>query len=299
MLVCLFAGSAQASFVTNWIPFELARGHISIPVTLNGKPSTAIFDTGASGNGIAKAFLIQNPDSYRKGRQIVVQGVYGRERVHLADRINVVMFGVNFTIDELMPMSLGQHGFMIGLPFFEEFVVQIDYGNERMRLASRDVIDLRKLANVKMKRASGSAHPMVRVRFNDESSMWMTLDTGNTGGFVMKRFDATKHDWLERFGTTEILAKGATGQRRSMDEFRLPSIEVGPFTVENVRVMVPAEGVKTNIAKDDASNWRRTVGNRQSSGLLGYDLLRHFVVTIDFKRNLLHLEPAPEITSQR
>ncbi len=292
VLVCLISAPAQASFITNWIPFELIRGHIAIPVSLNGKQTTAILDTGATGNGIAKAFLIQNPDGYKPGRQIIVQGVYGKQRVRLVNDITVGMFGTSFKMGELMPVSLGEHGFLIGLPFFENFVVQIDYAKERMRLASRDVIDLRKLANVKMKRGSGSPQPMVRVRFNDESTMWMTFDTGNSGGFLMKRFDATKFDWLERFGTTEVTGKGVTGQRRSMDMFVMPSVEVGPFTLEDVRVAVPADGVKTNIGGDYSRNWQRDVSNTKSSGLLGYDLLRHFIVTIDFKRNLLHLEPA-------
>ncbi len=291
LLTVLFALPAHAGFLSEWIPFEIQRGHITIPVTLNGKDTTAIFDTGAFGNGIAKSFLIQNEGEISYGKKMRVSGVFGTETLRLVNDIEVGMFGTSFNMGELLPTSLGTHGLLIGLPFFEKFVVQFDYPNQRMRLASRDVIDLRKFANVKMRRKGGATHPLVEIDFNGEFDTWITLDTGNSGGFVLKRLDAERFDWLERFPVDKTLAKGVTGQVRELNTFRLPEVKIGPFTVENVRVSVPGPNEKTNIGRERRQQTGSRVKEASSSGLLGYDLLKHFVVTIDFKRSLLHLEP--------
>lgn len=291
LLVLLIACNANA-FVSEWIPFQQVRGHIAIPVTLNGKRSTAILDSGSSGNGIAKSFLIQNEGDYEFGRAIVVRGVYGKQKVRLIDGIDVGIFGARMTMGELMPMSLGQHGFLVGLPFFENYIVQIDYPNNRLRIASRDSMNIKKVANVRMKLSRASSHPLVKVNLNNEYKTWLTLDTGNAGGIVLKRFDAERFDWLERFGYQDTLGKGVTGSVNEMDTFNLPMLTLGPFELQDVVVTVPDDGVKTNIGRDRSTVWRRELGNASSSGLLGYDVLRHFVVTMDFKRRLLHLAPA-------
>ncbi|MDJ0652494.1 MAG: hypothetical protein QNJ27_05775, partial [Simkaniaceae bacterium] len=90
----------------------------------------------------------------------------------------------------------------------------------------------------------------------------------------------------------DTLGKGVTGKVNEMDTFNLPTLELGPFELENVVVTVPDEGVETNIGRDRSNVWRRELNNTKSSGLLGYDVLRHFVVTMDFKRKLLHFEAA-------
>lgn len=290
LLVLFLAFNADA-FVSDWIPFKQVRGHITIPVTLNGKQTTAILDSGASGNGIAKSFLIQNEGAYGFGRTIIMRGVYGKQKTRLIEDIDVGIFGAQMTMGELMPMSLGQHGFLVGLPFFENYIVQIDYPNDRLRIASRDSMNLKKVANVKMRLSKSSAHPLVRVNLNDEYKTWLTLDTGNSGGILLKRLDAERFDWLQRFGSVDTYGKGVTGSVRGMDTFNLPRLSLGPFEIENVIVSVPDEGVESNIGGGRDKAWVRELSNASSSGLIGYDVLRHFVVTMDFKRRLLHLAP--------
>lgn len=291
--VCLMSMQTALAGVSVWIPFQHERGHITIPVTLNGEETTAILDSGASGNGISEAFLSRHEGEYQQGRAIVVTGVFGERRVRLADGIRIGMFGSEFRIDQLMPMKIGSFDLLIGLPFFENFIVQIDYPNSRLRLIDYESLKLRKVANVKMKRARASSHPIVRVNLNDEYKPWLTLDTGNSSGMVLKRFDAERFDWLERYPAVESRSVGVNAIVAKMDRFDLPMVKIGPYTLENVKVTVPAEGQKSNIGDDDMRRWSRELNNNNSDGLLGYDILKHFIVTIDFKRSLLHLEPPP------
>lgn len=293
MVLGLFWSVSAAAWVSEWIPFQHDRGHITIPVTLNGESTTAILDTGASGNGISEAFLRRHEGEYDHGRYIVVRGVYGERRVRLADNIQVGMFGSNFKMDQLMPMRIGSFDFLVGLPFFENYIVQIDYPNSRLRLIDHKSLKLRKVANVKMKRERGSSQPLVRVNLNDEYKPWVTFDTGNSSGLLLKRFDAERFDWLEKYGTVDSRSIGVNAVVAKTERFNLPMLKIGPFTLENVMITVPGEGQKSNIGDDTLGGSNRVLNNFNSDGILGYDILKHFIVTVDFKRSLLHLEPPP------
>ena len=74
----------------------------------------------------------------------------------------------------------------------------------------------------------------------------------------------------------------------------MPTVTIGPFTLENVISTVPAAGEKTTVGQATSADLRTRMQNASADGLLGYEVLKHFVVTIDFKRSLLHLEPPPE-----
>ncbi len=293
VILALIATLPAFAGVSQWIPFELSHGHITIPVTLNGEPATAFLDTGASGNGISERFLEEHEGEYGTGRQIIVTGVYGSRRVNLINNIQVGMFGSEFRLDQLMPGYFGRAELLIGLPFFEQFIVQLDYPNSRMRLIDHESLKLRKAANVKMKRQRGSAHPIVQVNLNDEYKTWVMLDTGNSGGLLMRRTDAERYDWLERFGTEQILGAGINAVAVN-ERFNLPTMTIGPYMLENVIITVPAEGQWTNVGQGSSHGSIRDRTKKDSKGILGYDVLRHFVVTIDFKNTLLHLEVPAE-----
>lgn len=296
ILLGLFWSLSASAGVSDWIPFQLERGHIAIPVVLNGERTTAILDSGASGNGISEAFLARHAGEYGLGRAMNVRGIYGERRVRLVDDIQAEMFGYNFKIGQLMPMRTNSFDFLVGLPFFENYIVQIDYPNARLRLFDHDSLKLRKVANVKMKRSRSTSHPLVRVSLNDEYKLWVTFDTGASMGLLIKRFDAERFDWLEKYGTDEGRSVGVNGVIADVERFNLPRLDIGPFTLENAAVTVPAAGQETNIASGARHGRQRELNNYNSDGLLGYEVLKHFIVTIDFKRSLLHLE-LPEDTS--
>ncbi len=282
---------SASAFVSEWIPFQHERGHITIPVTLNGEPTTAILDTGATGNGISEAFLARHEGDYAIGKTIVVRGVYGERRVRLVDDVQIGMFGANFKIDQLMPMRIRSFDLLIGLPFFEKFIVQMDYPNSRLRLIGHESLKLRGVANVKMKRERGTGHPLVRVDLNGEYKPWVLFDTGNSAGMLLKRFDAERFGWLEKYPSVEARSVGVNAVVSENARFNLPMMKIGPFTLENVIITVPEEGLRANIGNDSLVGGNRELNQTNADGILGYDVLRHFVVTIDFKRSLLHLEP--------
>lgn len=292
LLLFLFSAPTIAG-VSPWIPFESERGHITIPVTLNGEESRAILDSGAAGNAISERFLAAHEGEYQFGRKIRVTGVLGERDVRLIDGIDVGMFGSNFAIGELMPVRSYAFDFIVGLPFFENYILQIDYPNSRLRVIGHESFDLKPHANVKMKRIGGRGAPVVKVRLNDQWSPWLLLDTGSNGGIFIKRGDAERFDWLETFATVEGRVRGVN-KVGGTERLNLPLMTIGPFTLENPIVTVQAEGETTNVGRELQERLGTRLKKADSDGILGYDILKHFIVTMDFKRSLLHLEPPPE-----
>ena len=289
VIISLIFGLPAFAGVSAWIPFDSDGGHISIPVVLNGEETRAILDSGAAGNAISERFLAGNDGGFSYGKQIIVEGVHGTRKVRFVNGVDINMFDTSLQIDKLIPVRIHSADLIIGLPFFEHFILQIDYPAQRLRIISADTIDLKEFANVKMKR-SGHSHPMVKVELNNEYNAWLTLDTGNNTGIFMPRNAALRYGWLDRYGTAQSLVAGVT-KVSANDTFNLPTMNIGPFTLENVIVMVPAEGNKTMVGRESLVPTGTRIRKATSDGILGYDVLKHFIVTIDFNRSLLHMAP--------
>ena len=213
------------------------------------------------------------------------------------------MFGSNFRLDQLMPLGVRSVELLVGLPFFDNYIVQIDYPNKRLRLIDHKSLNLKKIANVRMKRERGTQHPLVQVNLNDEYKPWVVLDTGNSSGLLMPRKHAKRKGWLERFSSEDALGVGVNAMVSRNQRFNLPMLEIGPHVLENVIITVPAEGQKTLVGEGAAHGSRKGISKKTSKGILGYDVLRHFIVTIDFRRSLLHMElpaeeSAPEVSPE-
>ena len=286
-LGCWLSASAG---VSAWVPFDSDGGHISIPVTLNGIQTRAILDSGSTLNGVSERFLSEHEGDYSVSKEMIVSGVHGSRRVRPVDGIDISMFGTSFKIDRLVPFRIYSADLVIGLAFFQNFILQIDYPNSRLRIITRDALDLKDAANVKMKKSGGISQPMVKVELNDEYKAWLMLDTGNTTGIYMPRKPAIRYGWLEKYGTADVRIAGATKVSTSQS-FNLPKMTIGPFTLENVIALVPAEGNETNVGRESSTRTGSRIKKDHSDGILGYDVLKHFVVTIDYKRSLLLLAP--------
>ena len=286
-VLLVFSFNASAG-VSTWIPFDSEGGQISIPVTVNGVAARAILDSGATGNAISEYFLSEHELEYKRGRRMIVSGIAGDREVSLVNGLQIGMFGADFEINKMMPVRMRSAAVLIGLGFFRNFILQIDYPNSQLRIITHDVIKLKKMANVRMKKAADSMQPIVKVDMNGEASLWLTLDTGNSTGILIPRRSATRFDWLEQYGTREMRVTGVN-KSANVERFNLPELTIGPVVLENVIVLVPGEGEKTNVGREARTKVGTRLKKTGSDGILGYDVLKHFIVTIDYKNSLLHL----------
>ena len=284
-LLLLFVAAPVFAAATAWTPFEIEGGQIYLNVTLNGHPARALLDTGALVNKISAEFIDENAIDYERGPRVSTVGPSGKGTANVVDGVSIGMFGVELEIDHLLPYDNSDVEFVIGLPVFKTFVVQIDYPGRRIRLISHDSVDMKAFENVRMQRSSGEK-PVVQVDLNGEDRPWLLFDISSISGVLYRRIRAEERGWLERYSTESPIEGDAV-------EFRLPTLKIGPYTLENVLINVPEEGGR--ISYQPWNSGELTTGTRVGrkepvDGVLGYDVLKHFIVTIDYKRSLLNLD---------
>ncbi|MEC7380504.1 MAG: aspartyl protease family protein [Pseudomonadota bacterium] len=203
------------------------------------------------------------------------------------------MFGFDTELQDVADLNLGRPELelILGAGFLRQFIVQFDYPNQRMRLLTRDMADMKKLSNVKSKPDQETGSVLAKVRLNDEHNTWLMVDTGATGSTLLDRGIATKRGWLNKFPNEVVLGRGVISAGQ-LERFRLPSLKIGDFEIADTLVSVPAAGQKLELFRKETrtgSNLKRI--QSKSKGILGYDVLKHFVVTIDYRIGKVHLEP--------
>jgi len=275
--------------VSEWTDFQDYNGHIRIPVTVAGIEGYGILDTGAAVNAINKSFLIKHQLTYKKGQEIHIKGVHGKVKTKVLKNITVDIFGYPIPFKEMVPLSIGRHEniVLLGSSFFKLFVFQIDYPNQRLRIMTRDSLDMDTLENIKMRLDPQSGIPIVTVSIGNGKKLRLLLDTGNSGGILMPRKVAKRLDLLDKYPQEQSLSGGVT-KTVVADNFVLPELKFGPYTLENVSMVVPVKGSGSKMFERKVVTGTR-IAKRNPDGILGYDVLKHFVLTIDYKTGDMHV----------
>ncbi|WP_414829776.1 signal protein PDZ [Alteromonas sp. H39] len=293
VLFCLAVSSHANAGATDWMPFTVDDGHILVDITMAGHPVKAILDTGAEHNGVSHAFIEHyKPDFVRAGRTRI-KGPFGEDIRDRYNAVDVKIFGVDLELDKLVDLDFGSpdHALLLGAGFFDDFITQVDYPNQRIRLIDRDSINIAEYRNVRVEQDAKSYMLLVNVTLNKQEDVWLILDTGLNGGIMVERRIARNNNWLD--GNFKTVTTDSVGVARDQDieSFLLPSVILGPYEVENVIVSTPIEGqdlhINTDVGAKEQTGTR--IRGNQVSGLLGYDVLKHFVLTIDYERGYLHI----------
>ncbi|MGM0480549.1 MAG: aspartyl protease family protein [Pseudomonadota bacterium] len=288
LLVLTFTSRAD---VTDWIPFELENGHVKISVTVDGFEGQAIIDSGSQLNVINEAFLKKHQLDYDISTFMDVKGAHQKSRQPVYEQVPVRLFNSEMPLDLVgANFSNARNALIIGAPLLRNFIVQFDYPNGRLRLATRDAFNLDEVANLPMRAQKGSGRPLVQITLSDEKDVWMILDTGNSGGVYMKRGPAARQGWLDRYPVEQSWSRGVNGVA-STDSFTMPSVIFGPFKVNNVAVAVPIAGAEADFGERYKIKHSRIQGVKVE-GLLGYGILKHFIVTLDYQTGKGHAELA-------
>lgn len=269
-----------------WIAVDISEGVVRVPVKINGIVATAMIDSGAEIDGISEDFVAQHRDGLAFTGEVRLRSVFTAEEKPLIDNVQVSVFGAQLHMHDLTPVRSHEFQLLLGAPFLRLFVLQIDYPNQRIRFLNRDNVSLKKVANVPMARSDDSALPMVRVSVAPKQDIWLTLDTGNSGGLFLTRKYAASTGMLAAYQASAHTTQGANGAG-NVDSFHIPYFKIGPFELENVEVSVPAEHQTSSIGEKYAGSILYM--GRTSKGLLGYDILKHFVVTLDYSNAEVHL----------
>lgn len=284
--------------VSPWVKLDLSSGSPRIATEIAGIPGESIIDTGATINSINVRFLNKHNLEFKKTGKVRIAGVHEATDRPVYGKIPGKVFESELVFQDLVGMSFAPPDtqLLLGAGFLGLYIFQFDYPNSRMRVLTRDAIDLKKVANLETKRDQGGGHPIVKVGLNGEKNVWLVLDTGSTGGLLLERKLAKKHKWLERYPVEQGYSLGVNAGRE-MERFNLPSINFGPFELGNTEVSVPVNNAPLEIFKKTTktgSHIKRR--SRKAQGLLGYDVLKHFVLTIDYKTGRAHVAEPERLT---
>jgi hypothetical protein len=271
-----FAGGGSVE-----IPFELIEGHIYLPVTIDGDRRLWLLDSGAGRTVIDKDYAAELGLELIGGGKAA--GAAQSIGLQLATIPRCSLPGLELAGQEIVTMEIAdlfrrasdvQIGGLLGHDFLSRFVSRIDYANSTITLYdpltfvySGDgvVVDAPLVGTLLTAPVSlGGSH-----------SGRCMIDLGTSINCLHYPFADERGpvgtDGVEMVGAGE---GGAFNARLS----RLEEIEFCGHTVRNPVVLVPTDGA------GDA------FGTTDLVATLGYGLLRHFVVTLDYGRQKIIVE---------
>jgi len=302
--------NAATPLMSEWVDIRIEAGQILIPSTIDGQSGESIINMGSRRSFVNSAFLSTHTLALDYGRDITIAGVHKNAPQPFVRRLPIDLFGETMILQYPVVADLGSSNvqMLLGGGLLQRLIFQFDFPNQRMRLMPRNAINLRKTGNVETKRDAPSGLPMVRVRLNNQANLWLTLNTGMSSGMLVRKRTARRHGWLEKFPAKPTISQGIHSTA-DMLTFNLPTMEIGPYTLESPIVSVaqgpkePAVFQRKSILGPElrtTSPLTERIGvkyknfSNQSDGFLGYDVLKHFVLTVDYKTAAVHLsQPEP------
>jgi hypothetical protein len=272
----LFAGMLcrvhADSPATAEFPFDFSEGLIWVRVDVSGsrEPLDFLLDSGANVSVIN--LRTAKHLGLKLGPQVSVRGVQKTAKGYWPQNLAAKICGVplprDYLVLDLQGLARACHRSLDGLlgaDFFREYVVQIDFKSQRIRLLTSveppqgaDVVPLEV-------RACGLRVPL---RVNAGEAQWVRLDTGC----------ATPLQWV----TTSVDVKKCMRQMAvALTKFSVPTTQVDVQIGTSFFESVPTGLHKKEIFAGE-------------SGLLGNGLLSRFAIaTIDIKASRLVLEKQP------
>lgn len=298
LLIIVSVQPAKAG-VTEWMDIQVINGNLVVETEVAGIIGQSIIDTGSTITAVNANFLEAEGLSFKTGRKVTIEGVFGRSRRSTYLEVPGAIFGAPVTFSNLVDLELGSPDvqLLLGANFFRNHIFQFDYTNERMRLMTRDAVDLKAIKNVDAKKDTNSGALVVRANMDEEGIAWLLMDTGAAGGLLIDRKLANRLGWIDAYPSVDGVTTGVISGS-AMEYFRVPSIGVGPFNIENVLVSIPAEGESPKFFESILPTGSRIPRRNAADGILGYDVLKHFVVTIDYDRGYVHFYPGENIPDE-
>jgi hypothetical protein len=164
---------------------------------------------------------------------------------------------------------------ILGYDFLSRVVTRIDYANERITFYDPDSFVYEGpgvVLDIPLSQSASFNLPLVID--GTYEGLWH-LDLG-AGGMSFHYPYAAKHELLDRPGC-DWIGFGAGGGMKER-KVRFESIDIAGFTVENVLIDVPRQKVEGAF------------GDAYLTGNIGNELLRNFVLYLDYKREQVILE---------
>ncbi|WP_404390553.1 aspartyl protease family protein [Pseudoalteromonas phenolica] len=284
LALCFISFFSSAN--SDWIKFEIINGKMVVPIKVEGQNVKAILDTSGEGHYISESFAKLGKLDARKTSPVIVEDNISEVYKPLYQQVGINVFGFDITLDEMQLAVLPEAEVKLGAGFFFNFVYQFDYPNKRLRLLDRKSVNLKKVKNIEMRAHRQTGLPIVKVGINNKEDAWFAMGTGLTEGLRITRSHAKSLGLTEQeVSKVEVADLNAL---REYDQVNLPEIKFGPFSLSNVKTIFYKDDTRYELYDNRARTGSRVKGV-MVKGALGYDVLQHFVITVDFKNGYMHV----------
>lgn len=285
VLFTLLLGSlpGQTSQDSGWVPFELLKNKVILPVTVGDSTYRFILDTGGI-LGIAPG--VRDQHEMAAGKPFLISDINRIEKEIASAMVPKVRVG-NWSfrnrrafVDEVLeryPTNCLETDGMIGRDFFEGVILQFDHANRRLRMTTgREVLDFSEHDRTKM-RLSRRGLPDVKLKINGKNT-YVEFDSGS-GDFFSYRTDQA-----------EVI-------RAQSPERVLPFRGIFSFGISQDKPTVTTRyAVKVDELIVAGTPFRDFYADRSkvTEPRIGADVLRHGIVTLDYQKGWWYFKPYPE-----
>lgn len=257
------------------LPFKTINGFIVVEMTIGNKKGNFILDTGAStmlDESFAKDLTYKilgkrkNIDTQGK-KKLLKTAVFANLSVGGIDFQNIVASVSDLAIVNILKTkNCMEVSGLLGANVMNKGVWHIDYRNQKITISdSRDSIPLQDNKHVIGFTSSGSGTPLVRLSSNGKYLGEARLDTGNSGDFEISKSSASPLLPL----------------KKSIKRYGFTSGVFGMYIDTTYTTLLPKLTFGQNF---ETKNTSVAISSRLTGApLIGYEFLKHYIVTIDWK----------------
>jgi predicted aspartyl protease len=276
----------QSTNLSVTIPFELARGRVTVPVRVNeSKPLSFLLDTGYTITTIHPDLL--EPLGLKRAGRVTIVGIAGEEEAGTYANAVFDIGGLKYTPrrvaslpSEAQSRRRRRDG-ILGTGFFRRFVVEIDSKAKMLRLhepTSFHYAGPGEIVPFKFRKDT----PVVEAAIvsSDQRAVWgrFELDTGCDDYLCLGHDFVREHQLNSAASDWEEGEKQGVGGGARIRSGHLPQLQLGRLTIDKPLANFFLDGSPVD---------------RGLAGHIGLAALRRFKVVLDYSRQRMILEPAP------
>lgn len=266
------------------VPFSFEANHLVIPITIDGTPTYALFDTGA-GNVLDRQFAARL--GLRQFGHDVAAGAGNGTANATRTIVRSLQFG-SFTMRDQefavipLPGALTHgNGFtvgaIVGREILEQYVTRIDYDTQALTFTPAATFRYTGIGiSVPLQLRTGQA--IVRGSIDGLPASFQ-IDTGSSASLVLTSPFVDANNLREKYpiAGNVVIGRGIGGYSRA-DLTRGRRLRVGNFEIDDMVI-----DLSTDVHGAFASHW--------VDGNIGNDVLQRVNMTLDYKRHAIYLEP--------